>query len=82
MQPVLPITNGFFNVRRQSKFKTDGTELPAIDAISRPLYCTKNVQPQYSGQPRNNGASAKHRVRNKTRYDSVEGIKLTLLEGS
>ena len=39
MQPLLPITNGFLNVRWQFKFKTDGTELPASDISSRSLCC-------------------------------------------
>jgi hypothetical protein len=46
MQPLLPIINGFLNVRRQFELKTDGSELPANDASNRSLFYTNNVRQQ------------------------------------
>jgi len=40
-QRLLPVINGFLNVRWQSKFKTDGTVVPATDTSNlslSPLY--------------------------------------------
>jgi hypothetical protein len=47
-QPLLIITNGFLNVSRQLKFKTDCTVQPATDVSIPSLYCTNNVRLQYS----------------------------------
>jgi hypothetical protein len=49
MQPFLLITNGFFNVSWQFKFKTDGTELLATDANNHCFCCTNNVRLQVGG---------------------------------
>ena len=46
MQPLLLITNGSLNVRRQFKFKTESTELPATNASNPSLCCTNNVRLQ------------------------------------
>jgi hypothetical protein len=46
LQPLLLVTSGLLNVCWQFKCKMEGTELPAIDASSRSLCCTDNVQLQ------------------------------------
>jgi hypothetical protein len=51
MQPLIHITNGLLNVRRQFQFETDGTELPATGANNPSLCFTNSVQLQSPSEP-------------------------------